>query len=81
MIQDRLKEQYLIGMPLFRFAGYLIADEFPAELSTGAAYVAGLDGEGRPVLVTMLEHLGARLSHQRSRKVSKTRNFQWWLMM
>lgn len=31
--------------------GYLIADEFPAELSTGAAYVAGLDGEGRPVLV------------------------------
>ncbi len=33
------------------FAGYLIADEFPAELATGTAYVAGLDDDGRPVLV------------------------------
>ncbi|KAG0582472.1 hypothetical protein M758_3G062100 [Ceratodon purpureus] len=31
--------------------GYLIADEFPAELAAGAAYVAGHDAEGRPVLV------------------------------
>ncbi|KAG0577299.1 hypothetical protein M758_5G140200 [Ceratodon purpureus] len=31
--------------------GYLIADEFPAELATGAAYVAGHDVEGRPILV------------------------------
>ncbi|XP_024398179.1 uncharacterized protein [Physcomitrium patens] len=31
--------------------GYLIADEFPAELAAGAAYVAGHDDEGRPVLV------------------------------
>ncbi|KAH9571581.1 hypothetical protein CY35_02G101100 [Sphagnum magellanicum] len=31
--------------------GYLIADEFPAEIAVGAAYVAGLDDEGRPVLI------------------------------
>lgn len=31
--------------------GYLIADDFPAELATGAAYVAGHDIEGRPILV------------------------------
>jgi hypothetical protein len=35
------------------FAGYLIADEFPAELAAGAAYVAGQDAEGRPVLVKL----------------------------
>lgn len=34
------------------FSGYLIADEFPAELAAGAAYMAGHDVEGRPVLVT-----------------------------
>lgn len=33
------------------FTGYLIADEFLAELATGAAYVAGHDVEGRPILV------------------------------
>ncbi|XP_024379333.1 uncharacterized protein [Physcomitrium patens] len=31
--------------------GYLIADEFPAEIAAGAAYVAGHDEEGRPILV------------------------------
>jgi len=30
----------------------LIADEFTAELAEGLAYVAGLDDECRPVLVT-----------------------------
>jgi hypothetical protein len=34
-------------------SGYLIADEFPAEIAAGAAYVAGLDDEGRPVLVRL----------------------------
>lgn len=38
----------------FLSAGYLIADEFPAELAAGAAYVAGHDVEGRPVLVTVV---------------------------
>lgn len=33
--------------------GYLIADEFPAELAGGAAYVAGLDDDGRPVVVIL----------------------------
>lgn len=36
--------------------GYLIADEFPAELAGGAAYVAGLDDDGRPVVV-ILAHI------------------------
>jgi len=36
--------------------GYLIADEFPAELAGGAAYVAGLDDDGRPVAV-ILAHI------------------------
>jgi len=31
--------------------GYLIADEFPTEIAAGAAYVAGFDDEGRPVLI------------------------------
>ncbi|CAK9235326.1 unnamed protein product [Sphagnum jensenii] len=31
--------------------GYLIADEFPAELAAGSAYVAGFDDDGRPVLI------------------------------
>jgi hypothetical protein len=35
----------------FLWTGYLIADEFPAELAAGAAYVAGFDDDGRPVLV------------------------------
>lgn len=33
-------------------SGYLIADEFPAELAAGAAYVAGHDEQGRPVMVS-----------------------------
>ena len=39
------------------FTGYLIADEFPAELAAGAAYVAGHDGEGRPILVTLVRNI------------------------
>jgi hypothetical protein len=35
----------------FLWTGYLIADEFPAELAAGAAYVAGFDDDGRPVLI------------------------------
>lgn len=38
---------------IFFSAGYLIADEFPGELAAGAAYVAGHDVEGRPVLVML----------------------------
>jgi hypothetical protein len=34
-------------------SGYLIADEFPTEIAAGAAYVAGFDDEGRPVLVRL----------------------------
>ncbi|CAM6098480.1 unnamed protein product [Calypogeia fissa] len=30
---------------------HLIADEFSAELASGAAYIAGHDGEGRPVVI------------------------------
>lgn len=38
-------------------SGYLIADEFPAELAAGAAYVAGHDEEGRPVMVSSQQYL------------------------
>ena len=33
--------------------GYMIADEFPADIAAGSAYVAGYDEEGRPVLVML----------------------------
>lgn len=46
-----------VSLRVFLFSGYLIADEFPAELSTGAAYVAGHDVEGRPILVTLVSFL------------------------
>jgi hypothetical protein len=36
----------------FAFADHLIADEFSAELASGAAYVAGHDVDGRPVVVS-----------------------------
>lgn len=32
--------------------GYMIADEFPADIAAGSAYIAGHDEVGRPVLVT-----------------------------
>jgi hypothetical protein len=34
-------------------SGYMIADEFPADVAAGSAYVGGHDEDGRPVLVTL----------------------------
>ena len=34
-------------------SGVMIADEFPADIAAGSAYVAGYDEEGRPVLVML----------------------------
>lgn len=45
---------HTVTLSVFLFTGYLIADDFPAELATGAAYVAGHDIEGRPILVTLV---------------------------
>ncbi|XP_031489463.1 uncharacterized protein LOC116257016 isoform X2 [Nymphaea colorata] len=43
----------------------LIADEFAAEISEGAAYVAGLDDESRPVLVIRLKQDYQKLHSQK----------------
>lgn len=51
----------------FVFSGYMIADEFPADIAAGSAYVAGHDEDGRPVLVmlcffpSMLLHFGVNI--------------------
>ncbi|KAF3778683.1 CRAL-TRIO domain-containing protein C23B6-04c [Nymphaea thermarum] len=48
----------------------LIADEFAAEISEGAAYVAGLDDESRPVLVIRLKQEYQKLHSQKLLELS-----------
>ncbi|MQL83296.1 hypothetical protein Taro_015794 [Colocasia esculenta] len=45
---------------------HLIADEFPAELADGAAYVAGHDDDARPVMVFRIKQDYLKFQSQRS---------------
>jgi len=42
---------------------YMIADEFPADIAAGSAYVAGHDEDGRPVLVMLYFFTSCMLLH------------------
>lgn len=44
-------------------SGYMIADEFPADIAAGSAYVAGHDEDGRPVLVMLYFSISCMLLH------------------